>query len=171
MQDKRALLDVVLTLASIARAALERRQGPSEAGAPDTTSDNPGEQVDTVATGVDHTAMSTVRVAGMDASEFLSRRKTAGMTQAEAARRLGVTTRTVIRWEHGACKIDPFKAEVACRELVRRKDGLSPAEREIAKFGRRMAALEDELSGDTRGRAVTPCPEVSGPSGLFGPEK
>ncbi len=170
MQDKRALLEAVIILASVAKAALESRSGPASP-VPDTASDNPGEQVDMVIVPADDTGMSTVKVAGMDPPEFLSRRKAAGITQAEAARRLGVTTRTVIRWEHGASKIDPFKAEVARRELVRRKDNLTPAERAIAKFERRMAALEDELSGDTRERAVTACPEMTGLSGLAASEK
>ncbi len=57
-------------------------------------------------------------IVGMDRVEFRSRRKAAGLTMAKAARLLGVTERTVWRWEHGCSRIDPWKAQAIRETLV-----------------------------------------------------
>lgn len=53
----------------------------------------------------------------MDRVEFRTRRKAAGLTMARTASLLGVTERTVWRWEHGISGIDVFKAAVI-RDLL-----------------------------------------------------
>ena len=45
----------------------------------------------------------------VDRATFHLERRTAGLTQAEAARFLGVTERTIRNWENGACRI-PYPA-------------------------------------------------------------
>ena len=57
-------------------------------------------------------------VVGMDRVEFKARRKAAGLTMAQVGSLLGVTERTVWRWEHGTSRIDGFKAEAIRRALV-----------------------------------------------------
>ena len=53
----------------------------------------------------------------MDRVEFRTRRRVAGLTMARTAVLLGVTERTVWRWEHGVSRIDGLKA-VAIRERL-----------------------------------------------------
>lgn len=152
MPAQEALLAALL---AVAEALKQMRAGRAVPSSSIPASNNSGEQVDHIKEEVDNAAMSTVKTPGMDAEEFLTRRKAAGITQREAARRVGVTPRTVIRWEHGDCAIDPFKAEVARRELVRATPALSAAERAIAKFRRTMETPEgDGVSPDVKKRTA-----------------
>jgi len=82
-------------------------------------SDNQGKLVDSPEPpGEDPPAMSGMLVVGMRRQEFRMLRKAAGLTMAETARLLRVTERTILRWEHGASRIDTFKAAAIRRELV-----------------------------------------------------
>ena len=77
-------------------------------------SDNPEKPVDTPTSRGEDPA---VPPCGMTANEFRAIRRVAGVTMVEAARLLGVTERTILRWEHGATRIDPLKAEAIRLEL------------------------------------------------------
>lgn len=55
--------------------------------------------------------VSRVSVVGMNRVEFRQLRRLAGLTMAETASRLGVSVRTVSRWERGHSRIDRWKAE------------------------------------------------------------
>jgi len=50
--------------------------------------------------------------------EFRMMRRAAGLTMAETAHLLGVTERTILRWEHGNSRIDNFKAAMIRAELM-----------------------------------------------------
>ena len=54
----------------------------------------------------------------MSAEEFRRLRIDADLTQNRAAELLGVTTRTISRWESGLVPIDPLKAEAIRRLLT-----------------------------------------------------
>ena len=60
----------------------------------------------------------------MSPEEFLSLRRGAGLTQNQAAAILGVTTRTLCRWESGLTQISLLKAE-AIRLLLVKQGGQS----------------------------------------------
>jgi DNA-binding XRE family transcriptional regulator len=61
--------------------------------------------------------MSRVSVVGMTGEELVRRRKEAGLTQAQVAQIIGVSHRTITRWEHGGAKIDVWKASEVRRVL------------------------------------------------------
>ena len=77
------------------------------------------------------------QIVGMGRQEFASRRHAAGLTMVEAGKLLGVTERTVWRWEHGTSHIDSWKAQAIRERLL---PGL-------------WAKLQqpDELSGSSKG--------------------
>ena len=54
----------------------------------------------------------------MTSAQFRAHRAACGLTMAVVAKRLGVSLRTVWRWEHGVCQIDRFKAARIRQELV-----------------------------------------------------
>jgi transcriptional regulator with XRE-family HTH domain len=58
------------------------------------------------------------QIVGMGRQEFASRRHAAGLTMVETGKLMGVTERTVWRWEHGTSRIDSFKAAAIRAELV-----------------------------------------------------
>ncbi len=86
---------------------------------PSAPSDNHWKDIDSpTSPGEDPPAMSGMLVVGMRRQEFRMLRKAAGLTMAETAHLLRVTERTVLRWEHGASRIDSFKAAAIRAELV-----------------------------------------------------
>jgi len=79
---------------------------------------NPEKQVDPAQeTGKDGDVPGML-VLGMGRVEFRMLRRAAGLTMAESARLLGVTERTILRWEHGVSRIDGFKAAMIRQELM-----------------------------------------------------
>lgn len=125
-------------LRRLVRALLEYLSETLADEAVNPASDNvPGHAVDNATKIEDAPAMAAPAVVvGMDRTEFRSRRKAAGVTMAQAGALLGVTERTVWRWEHGTSKIDPWKAEAIRRMLV---PGLWAKIRQ-----------QDEMSGDVQ---------------------
>ena len=118
MEEKKALLAAVAALAEIARAALERQGSLSESSG--GASDNVSGILDShTEVSEDASIMSAIKVVGMSASEFVERRKAAKLTQSQAAHALGVSHRTVSRWECGRARIDEWKA-ARVREMFHR---------------------------------------------------
>ncbi len=88
--------------------------GPEAVAMAPVTSDNVGKQVDTTG-GVVETP--PVPPLAMTAQQFKTLRRVSGLTMAETARTLGVSERTVLRWEHGVTHIDALKAQAIREEL------------------------------------------------------
>lgn len=116
-------------LSKLVRAVLEYAGETLEAPA----SDNLSDLVDKETAIEDAPGVAApAAIIGMDRQEFSARRKAAGLTMAQAGAVLGVTERTVWRWEHGTSRIDPWKAEAIRRMLtpglwakIRQQDELS----------------------------------------------
>ena len=114
MPDRERMRSLLRALIVYLEADLERPVVPAL-----VVSDNQGKLVDSLeAPGEDPPAMSGMLVVGMRRQEFRMLRKAAGLTMAETAHLLKVSERSVLRWEHGASRIDSFKADVIRRELV-----------------------------------------------------
>jgi len=106
---------------SLLRALLEYVEEslkPAEGGLIDTGSDNVGKQVDSPPSEGENPDVSGMLVVGMGRTEFRMMRRAAGLTMAETAHLLGVTERTILRWEHGNSRIDNFKAAMIRAELM-----------------------------------------------------
>lgn len=69
------------------------------------------------------------------AKKFLSLRKAAGLSQEEAANKLGVSRQAISRWEQGTALPDAFNLSVICKSIQR--FGRQPYRRPCgAAFGR-----------------------------------
>ena len=114
MPDRERMRSLLRALIVYLEADLEPSVTPVLA-----VSDNQGKLIDTgEAPDQDDPQMSGMLVVGMRRQEFRMLRKAAGLTMAETAHLLRVTERTVLRWEHGASRIDTFKAAAIRAELV-----------------------------------------------------
>jgi DNA-binding transcriptional regulator YiaG len=58
-------------------------------------------------------------------AEFRKLRRLAGLTQEQTARVLEVTTRTVMRWEHGETKLGPLRSQAIRVRLLEEMFGHS----------------------------------------------
>jgi len=112
-----ALKHAVLAL----EAAMERQGGPNRVPAGPASypaSDNSAQVVDMNAESVEDSGiMSRVPVVGMTGEELVQRRKAAGLTQAQLAHVIGVSHRTITRWERGVSRLDTWKASEIRRVL------------------------------------------------------
>jgi len=61
----------------------------------------------------------------MDAKDFRTLRRMAGLTQEATARVCGVTHRTILRWEHGESRIGDLQAQAIRARLVAQLFGQS----------------------------------------------
>ena len=109
MPDRRELRTLLRALLLYVDHQIER-----DAAALNTTSDNPEKSLDTTGSAVEDPPVPPL---GMSARDFKTMRRVAGLTMAEAAKALGVTERTVLRWEHGETRIDPLKVPAIRLEL------------------------------------------------------
>ena len=105
MPDRRELRTLLRALLLYVDHQIEREA---------TASDNPEKPLDTTGSAVEDPPVPPL---GMSARDFRTMRRVAGLTMAETAKALGVTERTVLRWEHGETRIDPLKVPAIRLEL------------------------------------------------------
>jgi len=118
MPERRELVKAIRALLVYVEASMDREDGGVRLTPPKPASDNVGQLVDTVPeSAVDSGIMSRVSVVGMTGEELVRRRHEAGLTQAQVAQIIGVSHRTITRWERGASKIDTWKASEVRRVL------------------------------------------------------
>ena len=108
MPDRRELRSLLRALLTYVDHQIEREDALIPA------SDNPEKPLDSTG-GADEDA--DMPPLGMSARDFKTMRRVSGFTMAEAAKALGVTERTILRWEHGDTRIDPLKVATIRQEL------------------------------------------------------
>ena len=109
MPDRRELRTLLRALLLYVDPRIEREEAALGAA-----SDNPEKPLDTTGSAVEDPPVPPL---GMSARDFRTMRRVAGLTMAETAKALGVTERTVLRWEHGVTHIDALKAQAIREEL------------------------------------------------------